>query len=67
MARARKSIRPDPYQKPFIKKLSPEQSKPGILPQFLEPTRANFDLHSAYASKMFLRYSTDSLTSSKES
>ena len=49
MARARKSIRPDPYQKPFIKKLSPEQSKPGILPQFLEPTRANFDLHSAYA------------------
>ena len=38
MARARKSIRPDPYQKPFIKKLSPEQSKPGILPQFLPLT-----------------------------
>ncbi len=49
MARARKSIRPDPYQKPLLKKLSPEQSKPGTLPQFLEPTRAHFDLHSAYA------------------
>lgn len=49
MARARKSIRPDPYQKPLLKKLSPEQSKPGTLPQFLEPTRANFDLHSQYA------------------
>ena len=48
MARARKSIRPDPYQKPLLKKLSPEQSKPGELPQFLEPTRANFDLQSAY-------------------
>lgn len=49
MARARKSIRPDPYQKPLLKKLSPEQSKPGTLPQFLEPTRANFDLQSQYA------------------
>lgn len=49
MARARKSIRPDPYQKPLLKKLSPEQSKPGTLPQFLEPTRAHFDLHSDYA------------------
>ena len=48
MARSRKSIRPDPYQKPFLKKLSPEQSIPGKLPQFLEPTRAVFDLHSAY-------------------
>lgn len=48
MARARKSIRPDPYQRPFLKKLSPEQSKPGELPQFLEATRANYDLHSAY-------------------
>ena len=49
MARARKSIRPDPYQKPLLKKLSPEQSKPGTLPQFLETTRARFELHSDYA------------------
>ncbi|MFA6836735.1 MAG: excinuclease ABC subunit UvrB [Fibrobacteraceae bacterium] len=48
MARARKTISPDPYQKPILKKLTPEQSRPGTLPQFLEPTRAEFDLQSPY-------------------
>lgn len=48
MAQARKTISPDPYQKPIITELPPEKSKPGILPEFLAPTRAEFDLHSDY-------------------
>ncbi len=49
MARARKTISPDPYQQTLITELSPEKSKPGTLPEFLAPTRAEFDLHSDYA------------------
>lgn len=49
MARARKTITPDPYQKPLMKVLPPELSKPGELKEFLSPTRAEFDLQSAYA------------------
>lgn len=49
MARARKTITPDPYQKPLIKVLPPELSKPGKLKQFLSPIRAEFDLKSEYA------------------
>lgn len=48
MARARKTITPDPYQKPLIKKLTPKQSLPGNLKQFQAPVRANFDLVSPY-------------------
>lgn len=49
MARARKTISPDPYQKPLLKVLPPEKSRPGILPEFLTPVRAEFDLKSDYA------------------
>ncbi|SHK88946.1 Excinuclease ABC subunit B [Fibrobacter sp. UWH5] len=49
MARARKTITPDPYAKPIAKVLSPEQSLPGRLRQFQAPTRANFELVSQYA------------------
>lgn len=49
MARARKTISPDPYQKPLQKVLSPEESRPGVLREFLSPTRAEFDLKSDYA------------------
>ena len=48
MARARKTITPDPYAKPIAKVLSPEQSLPGRLRQFQAPTRANFELVSQY-------------------
>lgn len=48
MARARKTITPDPYAKPIAKVLSPEQSLPGKLKQFQAPIRANFDLVSPY-------------------
>ncbi|SHL40253.1 excinuclease ABC subunit UvrB [Fibrobacter sp. UWEL] len=48
MARARKTITPDPYAKPVGKVLSPEQSLPGRLRQFQEPSRANFELVSQY-------------------
>jgi excinuclease ABC subunit B len=49
MARARKTISPDPYQKPLMTVLPPSASAPGKLPQFVEPTRAEFLLESAYA------------------
>lgn len=49
MARARKTITPDPFQKPLMKVLPPELSKPGELKEFLTPVRAEFDLHSEYA------------------
>ena len=49
MARARKTISPDPYQKPLQKELPPEESRPGVLREFLSPTRAEFDLVSDYA------------------
>lgn len=48
MARARKTISPDPYAKPVAKPLPPSQSLPGKLKQFLSPTRAEFDLVSPY-------------------
>ena len=48
MARARKTITPDPYAKPIAKSLPPEQSLPGHLKQFQSPTRANFELVSPY-------------------
>ncbi len=48
MARARKTITPDPYAKPVAKVLSPEKSLPGKLRQFQEPLRANFELVSQY-------------------
>ncbi len=48
MARARKTITPDPYAKPIAKPLPPEQSLPGHLKQFQSPTRANFELVSPY-------------------
>ena len=48
MARARKTITPDPYAKPIAKPLPPEQSLPGKLKQFQSPTRANFELVSPY-------------------
>ena len=48
MARARKTITPDPYAKPIAKPLPPEQSLPGHLKQFLSNTRANFELVSPY-------------------
>jgi len=48
MARARKTITPDPYAKPLMKPLSPEKSLPGKLRQFQAPTRANFELVSQY-------------------
>src|SRR5574344_1141063 len=49
MARASKTISPDPYQKPLMTVLPPSESAPGKLPQFVEPTRAEFQLESAYA------------------
>lgn len=49
MARARKTISPDPFQKNLLKVLPPEKSRPGILPEFLENTRAEFDLKCDYA------------------
>ncbi len=49
MARARKTISPDPFAKPILKPLSPKESRPGILKEFLSPVRAAFDLHSEYA------------------
>ncbi|MDR1759915.1 MAG: excinuclease ABC subunit UvrB [Fibrobacter sp.] len=49
MARSRKTISPDPFGKPLLKKLSPEESRPGILKEFIAPTRAEFKLESAYA------------------
>ena len=48
MARARKTITPDPYAKPIAKPLPPEQSLPGKLKQIQSPTRANFELVSPY-------------------
>ena len=48
MARARKTITPDPYAKPIAKPLPPEQSLPGHLKQFQSNTRANFELVSPY-------------------
>ena len=48
MARARKTITPDPYAKPIAKVLPPEESLPGKLRQFQESVRANFDLVSQY-------------------
>ena len=48
MARARKTITPDPYAKPIAKPLPPEQSLPGKLKQFQSNTRANFELVSPY-------------------
>ena len=48
MARARKTITPDPYAKPVAKPLPPEKSLPGHLKQFQSPTRANFELVSPY-------------------
>ncbi|MCQ2108452.1 MAG: excinuclease ABC subunit UvrB [Fibrobacter sp.] len=48
MARARKTITPDPYAKPIAKVLSPEQSLPGKFKQFQAPVRAQFDLVSPY-------------------
>ncbi|HHX15773.1 MAG TPA: DEAD/DEAH box helicase family protein, partial [Fibrobacter sp.] len=49
MARARKTISPDPFQKPILQQLSPEESRPGELKEFLAPSRAEFDLVSSYA------------------
>ena len=48
MARARKTITPDPYAKPIAKPLPPEQSLPGHLKQFQASTRAEFVLESPY-------------------
>ena len=48
MARARKTISPDPYQKELLRVLPPEQSRPGILPEFLAPTKAEFKLECDY-------------------
>ena len=48
MARARKTITPDPYAKPIAKPLPPSKSLPGKLKQFQAPTRADFDLVSPY-------------------
>lgn len=48
MARARKTITPDPYAKPIAKVLPPEKSLPGHLKQFQSPIRAEFDLVSPY-------------------
>ena len=48
MARARKTITPDPYAKPIAKPLPPEQSLPGKLKQFQSNTRAEFILESPY-------------------
>lgn len=49
MARSRKTISADPFQKPLQKKLSPEESRPGLLKAFQANTRAEFDLQSDYA------------------
>lgn len=49
MARARKTISKDPFQKTLLKVLPPEQSRPGILPDFLANTRAEFDLQCDYS------------------
>ena len=49
MARARKTITPDPYAKPIAKVLPPEKSLPGHLKQFQSPIRAEFDLVSPYS------------------
>lgn len=48
MARARKTISPDPYQKELLHVLPPEKSRPGILPEFLAPTKAEFKLECDY-------------------
>ncbi len=48
-SRTRKSTSKDPFQKSFLKELSPEQSRPGLLKEFISPTRAEFDLVSEYA------------------
>ena len=48
MARARKTITPDPYLKPIHKPLPPQQSRPGVLQNFQAPTRAEFQLVSPY-------------------
>ena len=49
MARARKTISPDPFQKQILKKLSPEESRPGELKEFMPTLRAEFDLVSSYS------------------
>ena len=49
MARARKTISPDPYAKPLVNPLPPSKSLPGKLRQFQAPTRAEFDLVSQYS------------------
>ncbi len=49
MARARKTISPDPFQKQILKKLSPEESRPGELKEFMPSSRAEFDLVSSYS------------------
>lgn len=49
MARARKTISPDPFQKQILKKLSPEESRPGELKEFMPSLRAEFDLVSSYS------------------
>jgi excinuclease ABC subunit B len=49
MARARKTISPDPFQKQILKKLSPEESRPGVLKEFMPSSRAEFDLVSSYS------------------
>src|SRR5574344_1528929 len=48
MARARKTISPDPYQKPLMTVLPPSETAPGKLPQFGEPARDEFELEGAY-------------------
>lgn len=49
MARARKTISSDPFQKQILKKLSPEESRPGELKEFMPSSRAEFDLVSSYS------------------
>lgn len=49
MARARKTISSDPFQKQILKKLSPEESRPGELKEFMSSSRAEFDLVSSYS------------------
>ena len=49
MARARKTTSPDPFQKQILKKLSPEESRPGELKEFMPSLRAEFDLVSSYS------------------
>lgn len=49
MARARKTTSPDPFQKPILEKLSPEESRPGELKEFMPSLRAEFDLVSSYS------------------